>query len=134
MASHQFSIRPQYHFRLTEVGLDAWNVERLITLSRDLPVQLVDPRRFKELREDHWYAHTTTMPTPKSILEHVQLIQACDVSYPVILDAQGRVMDGMHRICRAILDELHEIPAVQFIDDPEPDYVNCNPTELPYDG
>ena len=132
MAVQEVRIRPQYHFRKTDSGLDAWNVQRLVNLSRDLPVRLVDPRSFKELQENHWYAHDSTTPTPQSILEHFQLVQACDVSFPIILDKRGCVMDGMHRICRAILDQLAEIPAVQFAIDPEPDYVNCNPNELPY--
>jgi hypothetical protein len=126
-------IRPQYHFRQTVAGLDAWNVVRLIKLSKDFPVRLVNPRSFKELQENHWYAHGSTKPTPQSILEHLQLIQSCDVRFAIILDKQGRVMDGMHRICKAILDQLAVIPAVQFTLDPEPDHTNCNPTELPYD-
>jgi hypothetical protein len=55
-----------------------------------------------------------------------------DLSDPVILGPDGRVMDGMHRIARAMLDGKTEISAVRFPDLPEPDYRNCQPTDLPY--
>lgn len=32
------AIRAQYHFRASEQGLLAWDVRRLVRLSRDLPV------------------------------------------------------------------------------------------------
>lgn len=127
-------VRPQYHFRRTETGLDAWYVDRLIELSKDLPVRHIDPSQVAELRENHWYFHGSSIPSPLSIIEHVRLIDECDLTCPVILDSGGRVMDGMHRICRAVLDEQSTIPAVQFEDDPEPDFANCKPDELPYDA
>jgi hypothetical protein len=110
-----------------------WDVRRLVSLSKDLPVQQVDPAQFAELNENHWYAHGDQLPTPVSLLEHMALIEACDLSYPIILDANGRVMDGMHRICRAVKDGVASIPAVQFTTDPEPDYVDVSPEDLPYD-
>ena len=30
----------------------------------------------------------------------MQLIDEVDLSYPIILDQNGRVMDGMHHFCR----------------------------------
>ena len=125
-------VRLQYHFRNTENGLDAWNVTRLIDLSKDLPVKMINPSAIAELRTNHWYFHGSSVPSPQSIIEHIQLIMACDLAHPIILDKQGRVMDGMHRICKAIIDNVTEIPAVQFTTDPEPDYTNCNSEELPY--
>ena len=117
-------VRPQYHLRRTTSGIDAWSIERLIDLSRNLPVKMVDPRTFGELHEDHWYFHDPKLvPTPSSILGHMKLISETDVAFPIILDQAGRVMDGMHRICRAILDDVPEIPAVQFASDPDPDFV-----------
>jgi hypothetical protein len=39
-------------------------------------------------------------------------------------------MDGMHRIAKAIRHGRHEIEAVQFEEDPEPDHVGLGPDEL----
>ena len=43
------SIRPQYHLRRTDHGIDAFDVRRLIPLSEDLPVRMIDPRDLAEL-------------------------------------------------------------------------------------
>jgi hypothetical protein len=127
-------IRPQYHFRQTGVGLDAWFVERLVTLSKNLPLQHIDPTKIAELRENHWYFHDGSVPTPLSIIEHARLINEADLSFPVILDSAGRVMDGMHRICKAVLIGRSTVAALQFEEDPQPDFVNCDPDDLPYDA
>lgn len=126
-------LRPQYHFRETANGLDAWRVSRLIELSEGLPIKRLNPSAFAELHANHWYKEPHQVPSPESILEHVRLIQDCDLNYPIILDASGRVMDGMHRICRAILDNKAEISAVQFELDPPPDHRDCSATDLSYE-
>ena len=42
-------------------------------------------------------------------------------------------MDGMHRVARALLDGRATLPAVRFAVQPRPDFVDCRPSELPYD-
>jgi hypothetical protein len=126
-------IRPQYHFRKTPSGLDAWDVRRLVKLSEGLPVKMIDPRQIQELDLNHWYQEAHQIPTPSSLIEHIKLIEACDLAFPIILDSSGRVMDGMHRVCKAVLQNITMIKAVQFAQDPEPDHHNCSARELPYD-
>ncbi|NKC00505.1 MAG: hypothetical protein GKR90_18725 [Pseudomonadales bacterium] len=126
-------IRPQYHFRKTSTGLWAWDVRRLITLSHSFPVTSVQLQKIDEIDKNHWYFAGAVEPTPRSIIEHADLMDAADLSYPIILDSVGRVMDGMHRVCKAYRLGREHIDAVQFAIDPEPDYVDCDPDELPYD-
>ena len=126
-------LRPQYHFRKSARGLLAWDVRRLVKLSAALPIQQVLVSSLAELNENHWYGHGAVEPTCRSIVEHCSLIVAADLSYPIILDNNGRVMDGMHRVCKALLESRISIAAVQFLADPEPDYVNRTPESLPYD-
>jgi len=126
-------IRAQYHFRPSPQGLLAWDVRRLVTLSRALPVVRVPLSGIRELDEDHWYAHGSVAPTCRSVVERCRLIAEADLTCPIILDASGRVMDGMHRACRALLEGRAEIQAVQFSSDPPPDYVGREPGSLPYD-
>lgn len=125
-------IRPQYHFRPSERGLLAWDVRRLVALSRGLPVHDVALSEIAEIDENHWYFHGS-VPTCRSIVEHCALIEAADLAWPIILDARGRVMDGMHRVCKALMTGIGTLPAVQFDQDPEPDYVGREPESLPYD-
>ena len=55
-----------------------------------------------------------------------------DLAFPVILSSDGRIMDGMHRVCKALLHGHTHITAVRFAADPPPDHVGKNPDELPY--
>jgi len=61
-----------------------------------------------------------------------RLIEEVDLSHPIILGFDGRVMDGMHRIAKALLQGRTTISAVQFEIQLEPDYRNCRPEDLPY--
>jgi ATP sulfurylase len=72
------------------------------------------------------------VPTVRKVVEHARLISGVDVSYPIILGPDGRVMDGMHRIARALMEGRTEIDAMRFTALPEPDYRRCRPNELPY--
>jgi hypothetical protein len=66
-------------------------------------------------------------------MQHLRLVGEVDPSYPIILGSDGRVMDGMHRVVRAILSGDDTIRAVRFDTDPEPDYRDCHSRELPYE-
>jgi len=55
------------------------------------------------------------------------------LKYPIILSKEGRVMDGMHRIIKALLLGHKTIKAVQFKEDLQPDHVDVQEDELPYD-
>lgn len=126
-------IRAQYYFRQTDDGLLAWDVRRLIKLSKALPIEHIDIAQIVELDEDHWYAHGVESPTCRSLLQHMQLIEEADLTFPVILDQDSKVMDGMHRVCKAVRDGKDHILAVRFPTNPLPDFVDCDPDELPYD-
>jgi hypothetical protein len=126
-------VRTQYHFWPGDRDFDAWDVARLIRLTADLPVAEIPLESIGEVDTVYWFsAGEQDLPTVRSIVEHVRLIQAVDPCHPIILGSDGRVMDGMHRIARAMLEGRTTIRAVRFSADPEPDYRNCRPGDLPY--
>ena len=122
----------QCHFWPGEHGLDAWDVDRLIELSRDLPVKDVDLASNDEIDSVYWFDDQLERPTVRRVVDHARLIEDVDLSYPIILGHDGRVMDGMHRIAKALLQGQETIRAVQFDTDLEPDYRSCRPEDLPY--
>jgi hypothetical protein len=124
-------MRKQYYFRPSERGLLAWNVDRLVMLTKRFPRIHVPLTAIRELDEPLWSDDDTR--TWRAAVEHVRLIEAADLSFAIILSSDGRVMDGMHRVAKAVLLGRGNIEAVQFTDDPEPDYVGVHPNELPYD-
>jgi hypothetical protein len=124
-------VRKQYNFRPADEGLDAWDVDNLIEASAGLPVEEVPLERIHDVDTDYWFVFGPA-PTVRRIIEHVRLIEEVDVSHPIILGSDGRVMDGMHRVARAILDGRSTVRAVRFVTEPEPDFRNCSPGDLPY--
>ncbi|MDQ3432263.1 MAG: hypothetical protein M3467_08590 [Actinomycetota bacterium] len=125
-------VRKQCHFWPAQHGFDAWDVERLIALSQALPIERVAVDAIAEVDSVYWFDDTDEMPTVRKVVEHARLMSEVDVSLPIIQGPDGRVMDGMHRIARAILEGRPEIAAVRFAALPEPDYRRCQPHELPY--
>jgi hypothetical protein len=72
--------------------------------------------------------------TCRRVVEHARLIEEVDLAYPVILSCDGRVMDGMHRVLKALMNGESHIHVVRFRTDPDPDFVDVNPEDLSYDG
>lgn len=126
-------MRAQYHFRQSPEGLRVWNVQRLVELSFTLPRDRVSLSAIRELDEPYWDGNPAKSITCRQIADHARLIRDSDLAFPVILSSDGRVMDGMHRICKALLEGLSDIEAVRFLQDPEPDYIDVDPDDLPYD-
>ena len=125
-------MRKQYNVWPGERGLDAWDVDRLIELTKNFPVTVVALDAIPDVDTDYWFRYGPVLPTVRRIVDHVRLIREVDMSHPVILGADGRLMDGMHRVARALLDGETTIRAVQFEVDPEPDYRDCRLEDLPY--
>ena len=127
------SIRPQYHFRNSDQGLCAWDVRNLARLAKDRPVIDVALTRFAELDELYWYGGESDRPTPRSLVNHFRLISEADLRWPVIIDPNGRLMDGMHRLCKALMEGRTSVSAQQLREMPATDYIGIAPENLPYD-
>lgn len=121
-------MRKQYYFRESPDGLLAWDVDRLVELSSALPRKMVPLKALRELNEP-WLSGEYP---PGALHEHMRLVDEADLSYPIILAANGAVMDGRHRVAKAARQGQHEIEAVQFEVDPRPDFVGLGPEDLPY--
>ena len=122
-------MRKQYHFRKVENNTYIGDVDNLVALTRNFKVKEILLSEIKELNEPYWYSDSH--PTTQDIIDHMILIQEADLSYPIIICSQGRIMDGMHGVGKAkILGEV-KIRAVQFDKDPQPDYINVD--DLNYD-
>ncbi len=126
-------MRKQYHFRPSPNGFYAWDVDRLVALTRRFPVSDFPLNLIRELDETYWYQGPDAQPTVRSIVDHFRLVNEADLSYPIILSANGGVMDGMHRVAKALLLGHATIRAVRFAADPAPDFVDVREDELPYD-
>ena len=123
-------MRKQYYFRPSPRGILSWDVDRLVELSSQFPRRRIPLREIREL--DEAWSGENEQQTWRALLEHLRLIEEADLSFPIILSTDGAVMDGMHRVAKAVLQSRHDIEAVRFEQDPEPDHVGLGPKELPY--
>ena len=125
-------MRKQYHFRPTPRGVLIWDVDRLVDLSKSFSLIELPLSEIRELDESFWFDAGGDMPTCRRIALHAKLINETDLDHPIILSQDGRVMDGMHRVCKALIEGIETIQAVRFDLDPEPDYIDVSPDDLPY--
>jgi len=125
-------MRKQYHFRPSPNGFYAWDVDRLVELSANIKPQKVRLSDIAEIDESFWSNGPGEKLTCRQIAEHANLIDEADLKYPIIMCSKHRVMDGMHRVLKALNAGLETIDAVIFEQDPEPDYVDVTPDELTY--
>jgi hypothetical protein len=123
-------MRKQYFFRPSPGGFLVWDVDRLIELTADYPRRRVALSEIRELTEV-WFGPGEGA-TWTALVEHIRLIDAADLKFPIILAADGTVMDGMHRAAKALRTGCSDIEAVQFTSDPPPDYCDVQPGDLPY--
>lgn len=84
---------------------DAWGTSRLII----------------DFDRDGWFVNRK--PTLRLVLEHMRRIQSADLGFPVILDADGTLMDGAHRIAKCLSEGNGRISAVRFPATPQPSWI-----------
>jgi len=126
-------MRKQYHSRQTNKGKYIWDVHRLVELTSNFPVKEVLLESIRELDEPFWFGGGDSVPTCRAVAEHAKLIAETDLKYPIILSANGRVMDGMHRVAKAFIQGKKRVRAVRFVQDPEPDFIDVDLDDLPYE-
>lgn len=102
------------HSQMAKLGRLSWSVPRLFELSRNLPVMDIP------LDHIHMY-YTYDKLTLREMCGHMQAVIDADLTIPIILDEDGEVMDGRHRLMKALLTGAPTIKAVRFDENPSPD-------------
>jgi hypothetical protein len=125
-------VRKQYHFRQSDSGLLAWDVDRLLALAEALPAEALPVEEVREVETTYWFDHGD-QPTVRAVVEHMRLVDDADLRYAIIVDPNGLVMDGMHRVAKALLLGQQTIDAKRLPSLPTPDYTGVQPPDLPYD-
>jgi len=113
---------PEKHSWPVPGGRAVWFTERLWQLARRLPVQTVAIGEIAEFEQVCWF-DAASPATCRAVAEHARRIQNADLGFPIILAADGHLMDGGHRLAKAWLAGSTHIQAVRFPVDPDPDLV-----------
>ena len=99
--------------QMVKLGRHHWSVARLIELSKDLPVMEI-PLMHLNMTDQYKSLNLREMCT------HIEAVLEADLQYPIILDEDGEIMDGRHRIMKALIDRAETIKAVRFLVNPSP--------------
>lgn len=99
-----------------------WFTERLWREAQSLEPFEIKMSSIKELDQNCWF--TTQAPTLREVSKHFARIEGTNLDYPIILNEDGSLMDGGHRLCKALLEGKTTVNAVQFKTMPEPDEVS----------
>ena len=109
------------HENRTKFGKDLWNAASLADRTKDFEVFTI-PVRGLCIGGNVWDAVTT----PRQMAEHVKRVNNANLDYPIILDEEGFIMDGWHRVTKALVEGVPTIKAVRFDKNPEPDFTEEN--------
>lgn len=90
-----------------------WDVRRLWTLAAGLPVEHIPVGSVSAVNENVWF-HEGEAPTVRNVVAHIKRVLAASTAHPIILNVDGSVMDGLHRVARAMLEGRETIAAVRF--------------------
>jgi hypothetical protein len=106
-----------------EHNLYFWKVRTLWKLSESMPVEHVPLDSFDWTNQNFQCESLSTPPLWRDIGDHTKKIMAADLQYPIVISAEGNIMDGMHRILKCYVFGLPTVKAVRFTVNPPPDHI-----------
>ncbi|MEX1669101.1 hypothetical protein AB4876_09270 [Zhongshania guokunii] len=99
--------------QMSQLGKHKWHVPRLIELAKDLEVMDIP---LEHMNMYYKYENLTL----REMVGHMKAVNDADLKYPIIIDEDGEIMDGRHRLMKAILEGESSIKAVRFKENPSP--------------
>lgn len=101
-------------------GDKVWIVTNIIARAKDLaPFDL--PLAAIYSGSEVWPA----VGSAYGIAHHVRRALDVDTNHPIIMCQQGFIMDGWHRVLRALIEGKTTIKAVRFVETPPYDYLKA---------
>ena len=100
-----------------------WRASTLWKLAESLQVVEFSLADFDWTSDNFQCNSLSEPPLWRDIGDHAKRILAADLSHPIIISAEGDVMDGMHRILKCYTFGLPTVKAVIFDRTPEPDII-----------
>lgn len=94
-----------------------WNVANLIEDAKDLPVFEI-PLIHITIPDFRW-----KIKNYRDFIRHMQQVNNADLKYPIILNDCGKIMDGFHRLAKALSLRKETIKAVRFDNTPQCTFV-----------
>ena len=97
---------------------NVWRVDTLVKAASTLDVYEFNLSNISLEDPIRWH-----MSSVRDALAHLDRLRRADISRPIIQRADGCIMNGWHRIIKAMSEGKKFIPAKRFIENPEPDFI-----------
>ena len=94
-----------------------WKTDSLISAALDLPIFQFNIKQVSVDEVLRW-----KLVNLRDYISHYRRVVQADLSKPIILRVDGYIMNGWHRIIKAITQGKAYLPAKQFKINPEPDF------------
>lgn len=99
--------------QVARIGKHKWHVARLFQLAKELDVMDVP---LEHIAMDYNYEGLTL----RELAGHMVAVNEANLKYPIILDEDGVIMDGRHRLIKSLVEGKKTIKAVRFKETPPP--------------
>lgn len=99
-----------------------WHLEPLWEATRNAPVIEVEIESLKHVDAVCWFDDCNPA-TLRNVVAHFQRMERADSAYPIILNPDGQLFDGAHRVTKALARGQSTIKAVQLLVVPPPDEI-----------
>lgn len=98
-------------------GTNVWSASNLVQWCKEKEYPIFKlPLAGIDLSRNSWEINCLY-----DFIYHMKRSVNVDKQYPIILDETGQICDGLHRICKAIVDGDTEIDAIRIENMPCPD-------------
>lgn len=114
---------PKKHSTIRDGKRLVWYTENLWARCEKLSPFEIEVASIKELDRDCWFG-SDEEATLREVARHCQRIMNASTDHPIILNDDGSLMDGGHRLCKAFIEGRKTISAVQFASMSEPDEIH----------
>ena len=96
---------------------NVWKTKSLIEHSKDIPVRIFNLWDISLDEVLRWQ-----LTTVHDYCVHYTRVKNADLTVPIILRDDGYVMDGWHRVIKAMVTGVKELPCRRFKVNPPPDF------------
>ncbi len=100
-------------------GTNEWRVADLWQAAASVPVEALALSDLSEVTclSGWWWEPE---PTFVNFVDHCRRVLDADLAYPILLGPRGEVLDGMHRIAKAMVHDVENILVQRLATMPEP--------------
>jgi len=97
---------------VTEREMLEWDMADLVALAATAPAKRVEVSSLSAVNKDVWFARTGRTPTLRALAAEFRQVWAADPDQPLLAVAGLGLIDGMHRLVRAMVDGRSHVALV----------------------